>query len=409
MATNDILTIDMITKEAIPTLHDSLQFPGLVNKQYDDSFAKSGAKIGSTARIRRPARYITGTGKVATAQNSEEEEGTLTVDTQRHVLLEFGSAERALDIDDYAKQFLKPAMEQMASDMEFDLFKVMNQVGPTIIGTGAGTNVVWDDVLMAKSLLSSQTTPKEDRCVIIDPFDVNSILADTKDLQNPGSAIGEQYMEGMIAHTGGFKFFESNHMDTVTLPDNISGVTTAPVGAGAVSIPIDFGVGAAGDIIPAGATLTIDNGPGNIGVVGPETKKVIGIDYEFAVTTEVILDGSGTGVIVITEGLYDTGAKKNATALIGSGAAVTLTGEAGSIYRQSLAFHKDAFTLATVDLPFLWGGVQSSRQEMDGISMRIGMDGEVRADENICRADILYGFDQLRAQQYAVKLWHKIG
>ena len=54
---NSNLTIDMITNEALMILHQKANFLGTIDRQYDSSFAKSGAKIGDTLRIRLPNEY----------------------------------------------------------------------------------------------------------------------------------------------------------------------------------------------------------------------------------------------------------------------------------------------------------------------------------------------------------------
>ena len=55
---NSILTIDMITRKALEILENNLVLTRNVNRQYDDSFAVEGAKIGSTLRIRLPDRAL---------------------------------------------------------------------------------------------------------------------------------------------------------------------------------------------------------------------------------------------------------------------------------------------------------------------------------------------------------------
>ncbi len=55
--TNSLLTPQQITREALRVLHNKLTFIGAINRQYDDSFAKSGAKIGDTLKI-RPAQPV---------------------------------------------------------------------------------------------------------------------------------------------------------------------------------------------------------------------------------------------------------------------------------------------------------------------------------------------------------------
>ena len=45
---NNLLTISMITNEALMVLENELTFSGQVDRNYDDQFAVTGAKIGAT-------------------------------------------------------------------------------------------------------------------------------------------------------------------------------------------------------------------------------------------------------------------------------------------------------------------------------------------------------------------------
>ena len=51
---NALLTPDMITREALRIFKNTNLFLNNIDTQYDDSFAKTGAKIGSTLRVRLP-------------------------------------------------------------------------------------------------------------------------------------------------------------------------------------------------------------------------------------------------------------------------------------------------------------------------------------------------------------------
>jgi hypothetical protein len=65
---NSLLTIDMITRKSLEILENNLVISRNVNKEYDDSFAVEGAKIGSTLRIRLPDRaLVTDGGRAASA------------------------------------------------------------------------------------------------------------------------------------------------------------------------------------------------------------------------------------------------------------------------------------------------------------------------------------------------------
>ena len=69
---NSILTIDMITRKALEILENSLVLTRTVNRQYDDSFAVEGAKIGSTLRIRLPDRALVTDGAALQVQDQPE-------------------------------------------------------------------------------------------------------------------------------------------------------------------------------------------------------------------------------------------------------------------------------------------------------------------------------------------------
>ena len=54
---NALLTPSVITKEALAILHQKLNFVTNINTQYDDQYAKSGAKIGNDLKIRLPNEF----------------------------------------------------------------------------------------------------------------------------------------------------------------------------------------------------------------------------------------------------------------------------------------------------------------------------------------------------------------
>ena len=107
---NSILTPTAVTREALRILHSKLNFVGNVKRTYDDSFAKSGAKIGDTLKVRLPNQYVVRTGATLAAQETKESSVTLQVATQKGVDLNFTSNELTLSLDDFSKRIIEPAM-----------------------------------------------------------------------------------------------------------------------------------------------------------------------------------------------------------------------------------------------------------------------------------------------------------
>jgi predicted pyridoxine 5'-phosphate oxidase superfamily flavin-nucleotide-binding protein len=95
---NSILTIDMITRKALEILENNLVLTRNVNRQYDDSFAVEGAKIGSTLRIRLPDRALVTDGAALQVQDDNEQFTTLTVANQKHIGVNFTTAELTMQL-----------------------------------------------------------------------------------------------------------------------------------------------------------------------------------------------------------------------------------------------------------------------------------------------------------------------
>ena len=121
MTANTLLTTDMITREALRLLHQKLNFIGRVNRNYDSQFAKSGAKIGDTARIRLPSQYTVSDGAVIEVQDSVQENTSLTINKRKHIAMDFTDEELALDLDNFSELHLQPAMAVLAAAVESDM------------------------------------------------------------------------------------------------------------------------------------------------------------------------------------------------------------------------------------------------------------------------------------------------
>jgi len=135
---NSLLTINMITREALRVLHQKLNFVGSINREYDSSYAKDGAKIGDTLRIRLPNQYVTRTGPTLSANtDTEERQVELKVNNQKGVDLNFQSTELTLSLDDFSSRILDPAMSQLAASIEADAMTMYQDVSQSIWNGGS--------------------------------------------------------------------------------------------------------------------------------------------------------------------------------------------------------------------------------------------------------------------------------
>jgi len=80
---NSLLSATTVTREALRVLHQKLNFVGSITRDYDESFAKKGAKIGDTLKVRLPNQYVVRSGPNLAAQDTTESSVDLKVATQK--------------------------------------------------------------------------------------------------------------------------------------------------------------------------------------------------------------------------------------------------------------------------------------------------------------------------------------
>lgn len=398
---NSLLTIDMITREALRVLVNNLAFTRAVRRDYDDSFGQSGAKIGDSLRIRLPNRYAVTKATTLSNQDTEEEHRTLTLNTQAHTAMRFTAKEMALSLDDFSERIISPAMSAIASTIDFDGLtqyqNVYNSVGTP--GTTPATARVYLD---GGALLSDYATPKDDmRHAIVNPDAEAATVDGLKGLFQQSNAIGDQYIRGQMGRGLGFMFGMDQNVNRHTV-----GVATGtPLVNGATqtgsTLATDGWTNSTTGILKKGDVFTIDGVFGVNPVTGQSTGKL----QQFVVTADVN-SGASTGPanVPISPPIITTGAKKTVTASPANDAPITVLGTGATAYPQNLAFHREAFVLGTADLEMPQGVDFASRQVYEGISMRIVRQYDISEDRFPCRVDVLYGWLTARPE-FACRVW----
>lgn len=394
---NNILTIDMVTKEALRVLHQELKIIPKVRRDYDDRFAKTGAKIGDSLRIRKPAKYRSTVGKTLVVQDSQEQFETLPVRNQRHIGMSFSSAEMALDIDSYSRQFIRPAMAQLAADVESEFLQYVRDNTFWTVGSPAANFSGLDPALEARRYLNDQLAPNSPRTMLLNNLAEATVVSSLSGLFQSSTQIKEQYEEGAMGRTAGFDWYSSSLMPVQT--NGTAAFTTAAVaGAGQTGTELDIdGVSASG-IITAGTVFTLVG----VNAVHPESKADLGYPQQFVVTDTVQASAVGLATVSIQPAIVASGPFQNVTAAPANDADVVPVAAASTSYGLNFAFHTDSFAFATADLATP-PSAEASRQSQDGLSLRAVRDYDIVNDNQVLRLDILYGYTKLY-NQLAVKI-----
>jgi hypothetical protein len=401
---NSILTIDMITRKALEILENNLVLTRNVNRQYDDSFAVEGAKIGSTLRIRLPDRALVTDGAALQVQDDNEQYTTLSVASQKHIGVNFTSAELTMQLDDFAERVLKPRISQLASSIDADVANSYKSVFQSVgtPGTTPSTSLV---LLQAQQKLNEAAAVMSPRYATVNPAANAGLVEGMKGLFNPTDTISRQFKNGMMG-MGVLGFEEVNMSQSIkqhTTGTRSTSDTILVNGTisteGATTISIDGGTGSA--TVTVGDVFTV----AGVYSVNPQTRESTGSLQQFTVTAANTASGGAWTNIAVSPAMYTPG---NALATISAfpqdGAAVTFLGAASTQYAQNLVYHKDAITFATADLLLPQGVDMASRQVHNGISMRVVRQYDINNDRLPCRIDVLYGYSAIRPQM-ACRIW----
>jgi hypothetical protein len=388
----------MITRKALEILENSLVLTRTVNRQYDDSFAVEGAKIGSTLRIRLPDRALVTDGAALQVQDDNEQYTTLTVSSQKHIGVNFTTAELTMQLDDFAERVLKPRISQLASSIDADVANSFKYIGNSVgtPGTTPATSLV---LLQAQQKLNENAAVMQPRYATVNPAANAALIEGMKGLFNPVSAISKQFKNGMFGE-GILGYDELNMSQSIkqfTTGSRAGTVTvsTTVTAEGSTSIVL---TGLGSTIIKAGDVFTI----GSVFAVNPQTRESTGSLYQFVALADVT--ASTTATVTVSAMYSATQALATVDALPASGAAVTFLGAASTQYPQNLIYHRDAISFATADLLLPQGVDMASRQVHNGISLRVVRQYDINNDRLPCRIDVLYGYSVIRPQM-AVRLW----
>lgn len=405
MPGNSLLTIDMITAEAVRLFKNSNLFIMNMDTQYDPAFAVDGAKIGSSLRIRLPNDYVVTDGPAMQLQNTTEQYTTLTVTSQKNVAVPFTTAERTMAIDDYSEIILAPMINNLAGKvaqtvMEGSEGGVCNFVS-NVDGNGNIIKIDSEQYLIANAILDNQSSDPMTRRVVNDPITDARTTKSLQGLLNPATEISAQFRTGMMKSGLGYERWfrdqtvikhRSGTYDS-TAPSTVNGADQT---GQAITVNAINGTLLQGDII------TFES----VNEVNHVTKQ----NYETLRQFVILEDAAGGATELsiypaLTPAAADGSDVQYQTVDLSpaNGADILMVTKASEIYRKSIAYVQKAVTLATADLVMPTKAVEEcARANYDGIAMRILTDYLPNSDQLATRVDVLFGWLYVRPEWLCV-------
>lgn len=398
---NATLTADIIAKEAIRILDNELVMAKKVFRGYEEDYnvKPNGYESGETVSIRRPADFAVRTGRTASAQDVVEGKTQLTIDQFKGVDFKFTSQELTLDIRDLSERAIKPAMVQLANDIDVSLHGLYDQV-PNWVGAPGNIVNSFADFMTGVTRANELGIPLASRCSVLSPEDHGGLVGSQTALYND-TINKPAYRKGETGMIAGVDTYMSQNVKTHTngafggTVKVDAAITTSTIAYGDVkdtwqqTVHID-GLTAATAQLARGDSFTI----AGVFDVNPVTKEAKDYLKMFTIVETPSAAATNEVDLVVSPPMIWSGAHQNVSVQGVSdlnNQDVTFVGTAGTGYKQNMVFHKNAFALVSVPLAAPAGAVDVGRQTFKGTSVRVIPVYDGINDESMWRLDVLYG------------------
>ena len=387
-----ILTPTVIAKEALVQLDNNLVMGNQVYRDYEKEFTEQ--KIGSSVTIRKPVQFSVTDGATLNLQDTEEGSLTLNVDKRKHIAFDFPTVDLTLKIEQFSERYIKPAMIQLANQVDVDLLGLYKQV-PNWVGTPGQTINSFSDWSVGLERMDEFAVPNDgQRSGVVTPTDwyalANSFTGAYVE-RIAASAI-EKAKLPMLGNSDVYAAQNvSNHsVGTKSGTPLVNGASQSVTYAASLTTDtqslITDGWGNSETVLKEGDVFTL----AGVFAVNPVTKATLGFLRQFRATADVTSNGSGQATFTISPAIITSGPYQNVSAAPADNAAITVLGTASTAYRQNMLFHKNAFALCMVPLKEP-AAAKTARQSYKGLSVRYVTDYDITNDREIYRFDILYG------------------
>ena len=402
---NTTLTADIIAAEAIRVLDNNCVMGNLVYRGYEEEFSKkiNGYTVGETISVRRPTDFTVRDGATASIQDVVEGKFSIAVDKQKGVDFKFTSSDLTLQIGQLSERVIKPAMVQLANQIDRDVAALYKDVW-NWVGTAGQTINSFTDFAKAPERLDLGAVPQDDRSAVLSPTDQWGMLGSQTSLYMQDVA-KDAYRRGKLGMIGNIDTYSSQNVQTHTggtrdnttpLVKGASQTTNWATSKDTGTMTLNTDGWDASVTIKQGDVFTIDG----VYAVNPVTKVTLPHLQQFVVKADATANATTTSTttLTISPPIITSGAFQTVSAAPADDATVTVVGSASTGYAQNMVFHKNAFSLVMVPMVAPPGAVDVARKSYNGYSVRVIPYYDGTNDASNWRLDVLYGVKTVDAR-----------
>lgn len=357
---NDFITPMVVAREALMVLKANTVMSQLVNRDYDDEFAK----VGDTITVRRPAAFEAKTFDPVTGielQDAREGRVPIRLDKILDVSFPISSKELTLDIMNFSSQLVQPAMTAIEQKIDENLCALYADI-PYYVGTPGNTPGSVSAITGIRKEMNDNKVPMMGRMAVLDSSADAKLLE--LDAFNSQSSTGET--DAIINARLGRKFGFDFYMDQNIKQHENGDLSVTAATKLAADLKKDVNVCTWTDTALTG---TLRKGT---------IFKIAGDKRPYVVKKDATATSNTVNVEFYPAARMDF-AQNAAVEVIAS-------------HTASLAFHRNAFSMVTRPLERPLGASQYAVISDGGLSIRVVFDYDIKKKTDICSIDMLCGF-----------------
>ena len=408
---NTFMTPDVIAREALLILENNIVSPQVMSTSAVGDF--TGAKVGDTIRVRRPAFFgVDEFGRTSSSQSTtikiqDAVENSVNLQIEKHfdVSFEVSSKELTLAVDDFNERLLKPAMSALAQKIdEYALSKIADLGGLQGPSTTYAAPATLPEVAAIVEKMNNQMIPMENRKLLVSPSMQSALYAIDAFVRADirGGAFTSPVQEASLG-----RFMGLDTMMTQMLPKHSVMGDAASTG----STDVLYATSAA--VTEGGTSININAGPN--GVLTLKKGDTLSIDYADGVTRDHVVTNTsiafgsnaitGVGIFPAAYGIGGVAAVaggvpeviasgavvKNTTTTLNAAGTTTASSPVTS-YTMGAAFHPSAFQMVFAPQANPMGpGTSSATVNYNGMSLRVLQTYDHQFKRDLISVDCLVG------------------
>lgn len=353
-------------QEALIQLEKVLGMAGRVHRGYSETSKRQG----DTIQIRRPSTF-TAQDAPSTSQDLNTESLSITLNKWKEVKFEILDKDLSLTSDQIITNHIRPAAVALADKIDQDLCALYTDI--PWYATMSATPIP-SDLGKLRKVMFDNKVPLNDKSNLSAMLDGTTELAYLVAMSAAGQQANVQdpsLREGSIGRLMGYDTWANQNAPTHTsgTAADAAGTVTGAHAKGATSLVV------------AGMTAAAPIKKGDIITIAGHTQ-------QYTVAADVTLDGAGAGTLTLSDAL-------GLRAAVSNGTVVTLF-LGGASKSQTLAFHKNAFALATAPLTEMGHGrgadIATVTDPISNLSLRSRIFYVGNESKLYVALDILYGY-----------------